>query len=55
MWFTPAPWKVISSGGTPTYSATWRLVFWMEWQRPTMFCCGEPSYQAQQFIAIGLV
>ena len=55
MWFTPAPRKVTSSGGTPTYSATWRLVFWMEWHRPTMGTPGHASYHAQQFIAIGLV
>ena len=54
MWLTPAPRNVTSSGSTPTYSATWWLVFWIEWQSPTMFWCNEPSYQAQQFIAIGL-
>ncbi len=43
MWFTPAPAKVTSSNGTPTYSEICRLVFWMEWQRPTIFLCGEPA------------
>ena len=55
MWFTPAPRNVTSSKGTPAYSQTWWLVFWMEWQRPTIFLWGDPAYQAQQFIAMGLV
>ena len=55
MWFTPAPRNVTSSKGTPAYVHTSWLVFWMEWQSPTIFWWDDPAYQAQQFMAMGFV
>ena len=54
-WLTPAPRNVVSSKGTSTSSASVRVVCCTEWQSPTTFCCGDPSYVAQQSIAIGFV
>ena len=54
-WFTPAPTNATSSNGTATSSASCRVVFWIEWQRPTTRRCGVPEYVAQHSIAIGFV
>ena len=54
-WLMPAPTNATSSDGTPTISASWRVVFCTEWQSPTTRAVGVPAYVIQQSIAIGFV